>query len=70
MKLANITASTPDPKDGQIQRDAKGEPTGILFENAMQLIEDIVPAPSIEESGSCDTKGSVHFVEDGTDRRS
>jgi hypothetical protein len=26
-----------------------GEPTGILFENAMQLIGDFVPAPSIEE---------------------
>ncbi|MFZ1041717.1 MAG: amidohydrolase [Anaerolineales bacterium] len=49
MKLANITPSTPDPKDGQIQRDAKGEPTGLLFENAMQLVGDIVPAPSIEE---------------------
>ena len=47
MQLANITASTPDPKDGQIQRDAKGEPTGILFENAMKLIEYIIPAPSI-----------------------
>ena len=49
MKLANITSSVPDPKDGQIQHDAKGEPTGILFENAMQLVGDIVPAPTIEE---------------------
>ena len=48
LKLANINASTPDPKDGQIQRDTKGEPTGILFENAMQLIGDIVPAPDTE----------------------
>ena len=49
MKLAKITSSTPDPKDGQIQRNANGEPTGLLFENAMQLVGDIVPAPSIEE---------------------
>jgi len=48
MHLANITASTPDPKDRQIQRDAKGEPTGILFENAMQLMDDIVPEPNTE----------------------
>ena len=48
MQLANITSSTPDPKDGQIQHDSKGEPTGILFENAMQLIGDIVPAPNTE----------------------
>jgi len=49
MRLANITASTPDPKDGQIQHDLKGETTGILFENAMQLVGDIVPAPTIKE---------------------
>ncbi|HUI87485.1 MAG TPA: amidohydrolase family protein [Anaerolineales bacterium] len=48
LKLANITASTPDPKDGQIQHDSQGEPTGILFENAMQLIGDIVPMPDID----------------------
>ena len=49
MRLANINASMPDPKDGQIQHDINGEPTGILFENAMQLVGDIVPAPTIEE---------------------
>ena len=55
LRLANITASTPDPRDGQIQRDIKGEPTGILFENAMQLIGDIVPAPN--------TDGLAHIME-------
>jgi predicted amidohydrolase YtcJ len=49
MKLANITASTSDPKDGQIQHNDQGEPTGILFENAMQLVGDIVPAPHNDE---------------------
>jgi predicted amidohydrolase YtcJ len=49
MRLANINASMSDPKDGQIQRNVKAEPTGVLFENAMQLIGDIVPAPSVEE---------------------
>ena len=32
LKLANITAQTPDPQNGQIQRDAKGNATGILLE--------------------------------------
>ena len=55
LRLANITASTPDPKDGQIQRTVNGEPTGILFENAMQLVGDIVPAP--------DTDGLARLME-------
>ncbi|MGA7193923.1 MAG: amidohydrolase [Anaerolineales bacterium] len=49
MRLANINASMPDPKDGQIQHDINGAPTGILFENAMQLVGDIVPAPTLQE---------------------
>jgi hypothetical protein len=53
--LANITAATPDPKDGQIQRAINGEPTGLLFENAMQLVGDIVPAP--------DTDGLARLME-------
>ncbi len=45
LKLAGISAQTPDPKDGKIQRDAKGMPTGVLLEAAVRLVEDIVPAP-------------------------
>lgn len=47
LKLAEITTSTPDPKDGQIQRNAQGEATGILLENAVLLISDLVPEPGI-----------------------
>lgn len=49
LKMANVTASTPDPKDGQIQRNAKGQPTGVLLETAMELVEALLPEPSIEE---------------------
>ena len=49
MKLANITPSTPDPQNGQIQRDAKGNPTGILLESAMELVGRVVPEPGMEE---------------------
>ena len=39
LALAGITAETPDPPGGEIERDpATGEPTGILLENAMNLI--------------------------------
>jgi predicted amidohydrolase YtcJ len=46
MKLANITAQTTDPQNGQIQRDAKGNATGILLETAMELVGDAVPVPT------------------------
>ena len=47
LKLAGITAATPDPKDGKIQRDERGEPTGILLESAVALVGDLVPAPDL-----------------------
>jgi predicted amidohydrolase YtcJ len=44
--LAGITADSPDPPGGQIQRDATGRPTGVLFETAIDLLDDIIPRPS------------------------
>lgn len=45
LRLAGITANTPDPAGGQIQRDSHGQPTGILFESAMELVsQHIAPA--------------------------
>ncbi|CEJ14204.1 N-substituted formamide deformylase precursor [bacterium YEK0313] len=38
LQLAGITRDTPDPKDGFIQRDGRGEPTGVLIEKAMALV--------------------------------
>lgn len=49
LELAGITSATPDPDGGQIQRDARGEPTGILFETAMELVRAIVPPPTRAE---------------------
>lgn len=49
MKLANITSQTPDPPNGHIQRDAHGNPTGILLETAMSLAGDAVPAPTLQQ---------------------
>lgn len=49
LKAANITSSTPDPKGGKIDRDAKGEPTGILRETTMALVEKQIPPPTKEE---------------------
>lgn len=46
---AGITAATVDPPGGRILRDEKGEPTGVLVDNAMDLVAAKVPAPTNEE---------------------
>lgn len=43
LTLAGITSATPDPKGGQIDRDAHGEPTGLLRETAMRLVQQQIP---------------------------
>lgn len=49
LKIAGITATTPDPPGGQIQRDAAGNPTGIFFEAAINLITDHIPQPTVQD---------------------
>jgi len=43
LKAAGITAETKDPEGGRIDRDASGNPTGMLREKAMALVHDIMP---------------------------
>ena len=43
LELAGITRDTPDPQGGQIDRDESGEPTGVLRENARNLITPLIP---------------------------
>jgi predicted amidohydrolase YtcJ len=51
LRLAGITAETPDPPGGRIGRDAAGHPDGMLFEDsAMSLVADLVPPPGPEET--------------------
>jgi predicted amidohydrolase YtcJ len=43
LTLAGVTRETPDPHGGLIDRDAAGNPTGILKETAMTLVAGLVP---------------------------
>jgi predicted amidohydrolase YtcJ len=49
LQAAGITASTKNPPGGIIERDAKGEPTGVLRESAGGLVRAKVPPPTLEE---------------------
>ncbi len=44
-----ITRETKDPEGGRILRDSKGEPTGVLIDNAMDLAELKLPPPTDEQ---------------------
>lgn len=46
LRLAGVTRDTPDPSGGEVDRDAQGEPTGLLRETAMGLVRGHIPPPS------------------------
>jgi predicted amidohydrolase YtcJ len=46
LALAGVTGATADPTGGQIDRDERGEPTGVLRETAMKLVQDLIPKPT------------------------
>ncbi len=46
LEIAGIDATTPDPPNGVIERDAAGVPTGVLHERAMELVRRHIPEPS------------------------
>lgn len=49
LELAGVTASTPDPYDGRIERDENGHPSGILSDGAMDLVRRHTPAITEDE---------------------
>ncbi len=46
LEIAGITADTPDPADGRIERNADGSPQGTLHEGAQTLVVEHQPALS------------------------
>jgi predicted amidohydrolase YtcJ len=46
LRAAGVTRDTRDVEGGEIVRDERGEPTGILKDNAQALVSHAVPAPS------------------------
>ncbi|MGW2177541.1 amidohydrolase [Streptomyces sp. NPDC001732] len=46
LELAGITADTPDPADGRIEREPDGTPSGMLQEGAITLVARLVPPGS------------------------
>lgn len=52
LELLGVTAETPDPRGGKIERDASGGPTGSFADSAAIFVADKIPAPSVEEQAA------------------
>lgn len=49
LDLAGITAETPDPPAGRIERDSDGKAIGALQESASDLVDRLMPRPTEDE---------------------
>ena len=45
LRVAGIDRHTPDPPGGRLERDASGQPTGILVDTAQDLVRRVEPRP-------------------------
>lgn len=49
LAIAGISRQTQNPVGGIIERDSKGEPTGVMRESAVDLVKLHIPRPSVRE---------------------
>lgn len=57
LALAGVDRRTKDPENGRIVRDAKGEPTGALLEEASSLVSRLIPEPTADEKRAAVREG-------------
>ena len=63
LKLAGIDRSTPNPSGGEIVRDPQtGEATGMLVDQAMRLVDRLVPPPTASETEHALVVGAAREV--------
>jgi predicted amidohydrolase YtcJ len=61
LRFAGITAETPDPPQGIIDRDSAGNPTGILRDLAMNLITGTMPHMDESDAATAFKEGFALF---------
>lgn len=65
MAAAGVTDDTPDVAGGKIERDADGQATGILIDNAMGQVYELVSAPTPEDITRAYVVGSSAYAARG-----
>ena len=59
LRLAKVTAATPDPVAGTIDHDKQGAPSGVLKEGAASLVMDLIPAANPAQR----RQGLLHMID-------
>lgn len=65
LQMAGITAEGPAAPGGKIDRDERGEPTGVLRERAQDLVRDLVPPPSVETLKRAILRAAERYLREG-----
>lgn len=65
LELAGINKDTIDPPGGQIIRDSEGNPTGVLIDTAMQLVQQVMPPVDEEQLVESAKLAFAHILELG-----
>lgn len=65
LELAGIDRHTVSPTGGEIVKDKDGEPTGVLIDNAMDLLETHIPRQSKLELKNAILQASAHLLKLG-----
>jgi predicted amidohydrolase YtcJ len=65
LETAGVTADTPDPFDGILERDADGVPTGVLRESAAMLVRQHIPEETDEQVRAALTWGLDEMLAHG-----
>ncbi|MCC3860145.1 amidohydrolase [Pseudemcibacter aquimaris] len=58
MEMAGITGTTENPVGGHINLDDNGEPTGMLIDNAMNIVSSLIPSPNREQTKAAIKRGA------------
>ena len=61
LQAAGITQDTRDPVGGRIERDRNGNPSGVLVDKAMDLVNKVIPQPSAAERSAALNAALVQF---------
>ena len=65
LRAAGIDATTPDPAGGEIVRDARGVPTGILKDSATDLVGKVMPPLTPDEMDAAVTAAMAEAARHG-----
>ncbi|KQT33390.1 metal-dependent hydrolase [Sphingomonas sp. Leaf412] len=65
IRAANVTAATPSPAGGRIEQAASGAPAGVFVDNAMDLIDRVVPRPLAKERDAAVLAAQSLLLADG-----